>query len=240
MNLTWISVIHQFQIRSGFRNNRFYLKGSICFRFIFLRLSLCVCVYLCVCNWSEVWYGPWAHDVRQSNHHSRFVSSYKRTDITEGGKRTYCYWWGPACAIFFTSPSNPLTPPSPPAMDAQNTLYSTRNNCFCLEGVRGGGKGGAHGSLCGEKGVFEGQLVTSPFPPSFLLSLLAASPPISSFPLITLPPYSSFSVFHFSTSPLPPFLTPRVSRSSLSSLSSSPSVDLRMSSVICEAEGEGQ
>lgn len=135
MNLTWISVIHQFQIRSGFRNNRFYLKGSICFRFIFLRLSLCVCVYLCVCNWSEVWYGPWAHDVRQSNHHSRFVSSYKRTDITEGGKRTYCYWWGPACAIFFTSPSNPLTPPSPPAMDAQNTLYSTRNNCFCLEGV---------------------------------------------------------------------------------------------------------
>lgn len=120
------------------------------------------------------------------------------------------------------------------------TLHSTRNNCFCLEGVRGGGKGGAHGSLCGEKGVFEGQLVTSPFPPSFLLSLLAASPPISSFPLITLPPYSSFSVFHFSTSPLPPFLTPRVSRSSLSSLSSSPSVDLRMSSVICEAEGEGQ
>jgi len=23
----------------------------------------------------------------------------------------------------------------PPATDAQNTLYSTRNNCFCLEGV---------------------------------------------------------------------------------------------------------
>lgn len=76
-----------------------------------------------------------------------------------------------------------LTPPTPsyfpllqsrtpslhssPPQTRTTTLHSARNNCFCLEGVWGGGKGGAHGSLCGGKGVCEGQPVTSPSSPSF-------------------------------------------------------------------------
>lgn len=77
------------------------------------------------------------------------------------------------------------------------TLHSTRNNCFCLEGVWGGGKGGAHGSLCGEKGVFEGQLVTSPF---FLSSSCLTSLPFPLCPSLASPTLLLFLSSHSSLS----------------------------------------
>lgn len=44
------------------------------------------------------------------------------------------------------------------------TLHSTRNNCFCLEGVWGGGRIGRALLPLFEKGVSEGQLVASLLP----------------------------------------------------------------------------
>lgn len=78
------------------------------------------------------------------------------------------------------------------------TLHSTRNNCFCLEGVRGGGKGGAHGlPLWRKKGVFEGQPVTSPFACILFLLRLLLLP----FSPLSPPPRSA----RLPPSPLPSF-----------------------------------
>lgn len=98
--------------------------------------TVCVCssttVSLCAADQKSAS----APNVRRGISRSRLQSRSEGMDIPEGGKRTYCYWWGPPRALFFSSPSNPhtLLPPLH-AMDAQNTLYSARNNCFCLEGV---------------------------------------------------------------------------------------------------------
>lgn len=83
------------------------------------------------------------------------------------------------------------------------TLHSTRNNCFCLEGVRGGGKGGAHGlPLWRKKGVFEGQPVTSPFACIlFLLRLL-----LLRFSPLSPPPRSARLPPSSTPSPCPFFL----------------------------------
>lgn len=101
------------------------------------------------------------------------------------------------------TPSFNLTHPLPiPLFHRRTTtLHSTRNNCFCLEGVQGGGKGGALGSLCEEKGVFEGQLVNSPLS-SF------SSPSLYSSSIITAS-YCFLSPFFIKKSPpfspAPPF-----------------------------------
>lgn len=97
-------------------------------------------------------------------------------------------------------PSFNLTHPLPiPLFHRRTTtLHSTRNNCFCLEGVQGGGKGGALGSLCEEKGVFEGQLVNSPLS-SF------SSPSLYSSSIITAS-YCFLSFFFKENVPLLPLL----------------------------------
>lgn len=95
------------------------------------------------------------------------------------------------------------------------TLHSTRNNCFCLEGVRGGGKGAVHGlPLWRKKGVFEGQPVTSPFACIlFLLCLLLlrssplSTPPRSACLPPSLPSFSYNRSLPFKhPSPLSPLL----------------------------------
>lgn len=122
---------------------------------------------------------------------------------------------------------------SSPPQTRTTTLHSTRNNCFCLEGVRGGGKGGAHGSLCGEKGVCEGQPVTSSFSPSFSsLVILFPFPPFTSFsPLICFTIFFQFTLTSLFLD-VPSLFLVFFSSLSSSSVPSYPPLDLQMSSVI--------